>query len=80
VLRTRLWQRLERHLEIQKPDHDPDEFWELEDIEAAGFYVLHSIKILIKKEEEVKETKKETKTKDFAGMMECFAMNIVSVC
>jgi hypothetical protein len=39
-----LWQRIERHLEIQKADHDPDKHWELSDVKTAGNYVLHSMK------------------------------------
>jgi hypothetical protein len=38
---TELWERLGRRLEIRVTNHVPDDHWDLNDIKAAGEYVLH---------------------------------------
>ena len=36
-----LWQKIFTRLSIKEPDHDPDDYWPLEDIRKAGEYVLN---------------------------------------
>jgi hypothetical protein len=38
---TELWERIGRRLEIRVTNHVPDDHWDLNDIKAAGEYVLH---------------------------------------
>ena len=40
-LSTNLWHKIFTRLFIKKPDHDPDDFWPLEDVRKAGEYVLN---------------------------------------
>jgi hypothetical protein len=36
-----LWRRISRRLEIKLPDHDPDDFYSLFEINEAAKHVLH---------------------------------------
>ena len=38
---TDLWHKIFTRLSIKEPDHDPDDFWPLEDVRKAGEYVLN---------------------------------------
>ena len=40
-LSSDLWHKIFTRLSIKEPDHDPDNFWPLEDVRKAGEYVLN---------------------------------------
>ena len=40
-LSTNLWHKIFARLSIKEPDHDPNDFWPLEDVRKAGEYVLN---------------------------------------
>ena len=40
-LSTDLWHKIFTRLSIKEPDHDPNDFWLLEDVRKAGEYVLN---------------------------------------
>ena len=45
-LSTDFWHKIFTRLSIKEPDHDPDDFWPLEDVRKAGEYVLNGTNLL----------------------------------
>ena len=44
-LSTDLWHKIFTRLSIKEPDHDPNDFWPLEDVRKAGEYVLNRMNL-----------------------------------
>jgi hypothetical protein len=93
-LSEELWHKIFTRMSIRDPDHDPDDYWPLEDVRKAGEYVLNGTNppilpnggIAIGHASNAAGTNqngealgKTVKQEDLAGILEKFTQQIVNV-